>query len=164
MNDTTLASQRRSQQQHRSRDWRNILLAWIPVIVFMALIFVFSAQPKTAPPDGDAVYFSGVMPIFTAGDWDLIIKKASHILGYGLLAALLMHALWRSVDRNARTIAYSALLITLVYALTDELHQAFVPGRNASLLDIGFDYIGAACATLIGRRVLSRHQDRSSTP
>lgn len=134
------------------------LVAWGPVIAFMALIFVFSAQPKIAPPGGSSVYFSGIMPIFTAGAWDFAIKKASHVIGYGILTVLLMRALWRSSDRSPRTVAYLALLLAVAYGLTDELHQAFVPGRNASLLDVGFDALGALVASLIGRRWLrARH-------
>lgn len=131
------------------------LIAWGPALAFMALIFFFSAQPKNTPTDGDAVYFSGVMPVFTVGAWDLVIKKTTHVIGYAILTVLLMRALGYENDRAPRTVAYGALALAVAYGCTDELHQMFVPGRGPSLIDIGFDYIGAALAALIGRRVLA---------
>jgi VanZ family protein len=132
------------------------LVSWGPVWVLMALIFVFSAQPKSAPPSGaDRVYFSGVMPIFTARNWEVLVKKGAHVAAYGLLAALIMRGLLAQ-GQPPRAAAHFAILLAVSYALTDELHQIFVPGRHASVLDIGFDYVGAAGACLLVRRVRAR--------
>jgi VanZ family protein len=161
---TTASSSRTAPRRPRWRDW---LLAWVPVIAFMALIFFFSAQPKTEPSDADDVYFSGVMPIFTVGHWDLIVKKTSHVIGYALLTLLLMHALWRTGDRTPRTVAYMALVLAIGYGLTDELHQTAVPGRGASLVDAGINALGAIPASLLGWRVLARRvhrQDQDDPP
>ncbi|MFC2078313.1 VanZ family protein [Candidatus Bipolaricaulota bacterium] len=49
-----------------------------------------------------------------------------------------------------------ALLLTAVYAGSDELHQAFVPAREASLVDFGFDILGALVAA-IARTVIGRY-------
>ena len=137
-----------------------MLRTWGPVIVLMALIFVASAQPKTPPPPGaESVYFSGAMPIFE-GLWDALVKKSAHVIIYGALTLLIMRALRRS-GTGLREAANTAILLALIYALTDELHQAFVTGRNSSVLDIGFDYIGAAGAALIGRWGLERRNKNS---
>ncbi|MCD4685903.1 MAG: VanZ family protein [Anaerolineae bacterium] len=154
MNEMTLRAQNAHQTPlHRVHTW---VRAWGPVLLLMALIFAASAQPKTAAPaDADGVYFSGVMPIFIEATWDALVKKSAHVIGYALLAALILRALLR--EGNApREAAYMALLLALTYAMTDELHQAFVAGRHASVLDIGFDYVGAVSASLIGRRVAAR--------
>ncbi len=131
------------------------LWRWGPVLALMALIFVSSAQPKIEQPDAGAVYFSGLIPIFADG-WDFAIKKSAHVAAYGLLAALL----WRALRQERRTIGQAALLalaITAAYAISDELHQSFVPGRNASLLDLGFDMAGAILAlALLVRRAARR--------
>jgi VanZ family protein len=122
----------------------------------MGLMFLFSAQPKTTPPAGsDDIYFSGVMPIFTEHSWEALVKKGSHIAGYGALALLVMRSLLDQ-ERSPRDAAYLAILVAVSFALTDELHQSFVPGRHASVLDIGFDYAGAAGACLLARRVIER--------
>jgi VanZ family protein len=133
---------------------RDALIAWGPAVVLMVLIFIFSAQPKPAPPaHTNGVYFSGVMPIFTAQDLNALIKKGAHVAGYGLLGVLIMRGLLAQ-GISAREAAYFATLLAFSYALTDELHQAFVPGRHATVLDIGFDYVGAASACLLARRVI----------
>ena len=121
------------------RIW-TLIWAWGPVVLLMALLFVASAQPKIEPPGGsDDVYFSGMMPVFP-GLWDALIKKSSHVVGYGVLAVLGLRA-WRlsGVERRA---ALLAGLVALLYAFTDELHQSTVPGRNAAFYDIGFDLLG----------------------
>ena len=125
----------------------------------MLLIFVFSGQPKP-PPAGhsDGVYFSGVMPIFTEQSWETLVKKGSHMAGYGLLAVLILRAL-QIEQRPVREAAHLAILLAVSYALTDELHQAFIPGRHASVLDIGIDYVGAASACLLARYVLERRAE-----
>jgi hypothetical protein len=140
--------------------WCNVLRTWGPVILLMALIFVTSAQPKTPPPPGaESVYFSGAMPIFE-GLWEVLVKKSAHVIVYGLLTLLFMRALRRS-GIGLREAANTAILLALVYALTDELHQAFVTGRNSSVLDIGFDYIGSTAAALIARWGLERRNKNS---
>lgn len=138
---------------HR-RYW--FLVVWGPPLVLMLLIFAFSAQPKPAPPAGvGRVYFSGVMPIFTAYSWETLAKKGAHVIGYGLLAALIMRG-YLIQGRAPREAARLAILIAISYALTDELHQAFVPGRHASMLDIGFDYVGAVSTCLLARRLVMK--------
>lgn len=133
-----------------------VLRAWGPPIVIMGIIFVASAQPKYEPPGGsETVYFSGAMPIFPGG-WDFLIKKLSHVIAYGILAVLLMRALL--LGRCTMNQAFlAAIAITLAYALSDEFHQAAVPGRNSSLMDIGFDLLGALSFSL-GAQWLTRRQ------
>ena len=133
---------------------REVLIAWGPVLVLMALIFVLSAQPKPAPPAyAKGVYFSGVVPIFTAQGPEVLVKKGAHVVEYGLLGVLIMRGLLAQ-GVSTREAAYLAILLAISYALADELHQAFVPGRHAMVLDIGIDYVGAASACLLARRMV----------
>ena len=39
-----------------------------------------------------------------------------------------------------------AFVLSLLYAISDELHQTFVPGRSGRLTDVGFDSLGALLA------------------
>jgi VanZ family protein len=92
------------------------ILRWLPAIAGMAVIFGFSSIP------------SREMPNF--GLWDLIVKKGAHMLGYGLLAL----AYWNGLRFNKRS-WWLALLLAVLYAVTDEFHQSFVPGRHPSWVD-----------------------------
>lgn len=128
-----------------SREMHKVILVWGPVLAVMAILFFASAQPKhEIPGKEETIYFSGAVPIFPGG-WDFLIKKSSHVLVYGVLAALTLRALKMSGQRLPQA-AYLAVVIAVCYAVTDEYHQSFIVGRSASMMDIGFDLLGAVLA------------------
>jgi VanZ family protein len=149
-----------AMMSERVRRLMPLLWTWGPVAGLMLAIFVASAQPKNPPPPGAApVYFSGMMPVFS-GMAETLVKKGAHAAGYALLALAFMRA-FRSHSLSARRTARLAFACAMAYALTDELHQAFVPGRHASALDIALDATGAVTAILIGSRLLARAAGKS---
>ncbi|MBN1138713.1 MAG: VanZ family protein [Anaerolineae bacterium] len=90
----------------------------------MGLIFVLSAQPDLPHP--------------SIGWLDWLLSSAAHLLLFAVLAIL-----WaRALGRNRRSWLV-ALALTFLYALSDELHQSFVPGRHADPLDLASDALGA---------------------
>ena len=102
---------------------------WVPVILYMGFIFYLSSLPnpiKTLTPEGLDVYFD--LPHFFY-----------HILEYLILSFLL----YRALKVNSKYPQSLAIFITIAYAITDELHQYFVPGRIPSILDILIDSFGA---------------------
>ena len=106
------------------------LLRWLPAIVLMSVIFFFSSIP------------SEEMPNF--GFWDTLVKKGGHALGYGLLAI----SFWYAMNWN-RKLAWLPFLFSALYALSDEFHQSFVPGRHPNWVDaILIDNEGAGMALL----------------
>jgi VanZ family protein len=107
---------------------RKQLLPWLPALLMMLIIFGFSCIP------------SSDMPNF--GSSDLIVKKGGHMYGYGLLAL----AYWSGLHFEKRC-WWLAILLAIIYAVSDEFHQSFVPGRHPSWVDVlGFDGVGAALA------------------
>ena len=98
-----------------------------PPLLVMALIFALSAQPDLN---------SGL------GTWDTILRKLAHMAVFGLLWLLWWRALGH--DRNRRI----AVLITIAYAVADELHQTTVDGRHGSPVDVLIDSAGVALAML----------------
>ena len=106
----------------------SIVPRWFPALSVMLAIFAFSSQP------GDS------LPSFQ--DWDYAIKKMGHVIGYGLLALSYFHFL----KYNKKQV-WLAWLMALIFSVTDEFYQSFVPGRNASVFDVLiFDNFGAAFA------------------
>lgn len=103
----------------------------------MGLIFVLSGIPDLR---------SGFQPL-----WDLVLRKFAHAAEYVVLAVLIRRAV-RLHGLGAGWAGVAALALTIVYALTDELHQRFVPGRHGALADVGVDALGAA----LGLAVISR--------
>ena len=112
-------------------------LRWLAPLTWMGGIFWLSAQPSLP---------SAPEPLA-----DLVLKKTCHFVLYAVLAVLWMWALtsegW-SRGRRARV----ALLICALYAVSDEVHQMFVPGRGPRVTDVLIDIAGAWAATRIPLR------------
>ena len=115
---------------------KRLIRLWLPPLVWIGLIYLVSAQQ--AVPS-------------VPGVWDLLLKKAAHVLAYGVLAALYLRATRGSSlrDRPARVISAS---LAVGYALSDEYHQMSVPGRNGTYVDVVIDALGVAGAILLDWR------------
>ena len=101
-----------------------LLVSWALVVCYMSVIFFFSAQSELSVPYG-----------FSQGDFIL------HMVEYSVLGFLLS---WAFVNSGVvRKFVFPVFLLGLFYGMTDELHQYFVPERNASLLDVTADGLGA---------------------
>lgn len=92
------------------------------------------------------------------GRLDFIARKAAHMLGYGLLAVSFWYAFgWRT---NRQVLAW---LLAVLYALTDEVHQAFIPGRHPWWADVLiFDALGAIIGLWLASRIQARHSRPSA--
>lgn len=119
----------------------SIVPRWIPAFLLMLTIFAFSSRTGSELPN----FYS----------WDYFVKKSGHLIGYGLLALSCLHALkW---DKKYYWLAW---LLALLYSVTDEFHQSFVPGRRASIMDVLiFDNLGAIFALLL-HYVYSRKREK----
>jgi VanZ family protein len=95
------------------------LAPWLPVVVWAAVIFTFSAIPSLS---------TGL------GTWDLVLRKLAHAAEFAVLGALLLRAL---AGR-----ATAAFALGVAYAGTDEIHQHFVAGRTGAPLDVAIDAAG----------------------
>jgi hypothetical protein len=122
---------------------KTVVYRWGPALLWMAIIFLSSATP------------SRELPRF--GSLDVVVKKGGHMLGYAILALAYRRGLGWKMNRSP-----AAWALAVLYALLDEFHQSFVPGRHPSLVDaLLFDAGGAALALWLGW-ALSRIR-RSST-
>ncbi len=102
------------------------LKLWSPVIFWAVFIFYLSAIPD----------------LKTGFEFDFIIRKISHVVEYLILTFLLYRAFTGSFHiSTCRLFIYPAGL-SFLYAISDELHQSFVPGRNCSFQDILIDSAG----------------------
>ena len=70
------------------------------------------------------------------------VRKNAHFLIYFVLGMLVVRAFRVSEIRNKKSILL-ALGICILYAISDELHQLFVPGRGAQVKDVLIDSTGA---------------------
>lgn len=114
-------------------------LHWMPAVILMAGIFWASSTASIDLPDYGAL--------------DTLVKKSGHMTGYALLALAYWFGLKGSaVEKYQFGLAWS---MALLYALTDEFHQSFTPGRHPALMDVFlFDGGGAALALLTLKKML----------
>ncbi len=107
---------------------------WLPPAAWMGGIFALSAQSRLPHPK--------------IGWADLLLSSGGHALVFAVLAVLWLRALGR------RPHAWRwALLLTTLYALSDEWHQSFVPGRHPDPWDLLCDGVGAAAGLWVWTRI-----------
>ena len=80
-----------------------------------------------------------------------LVKKSGHTVIFGILAVLYLYALKgrQSLREAGAGIFLMSLLFALLYAVSDEYHQSFIPGRHSSGTDIFIDICGALTALAI---------------
>lgn len=113
---------------------KQILMRWIPVILWCGLIFFLSSQPHLPGPE-DA-------------NLDFFVKKLGHITVYGILF-FLTH---RAFGRGNKHRMVNTFLFCICYAISDEYHQSYVPGRTPMVRDIGIDLIGMILSMYVLRK------------
>jgi VanZ family protein len=110
----------------------NGLRLWLPVVGWAALIFALSSVPDLG---------TGL------GGWDLVLRKLGHAAEYAVLGVLLARAIRSTL---------LAVVVGASYAVTDELHQMLVPGRQGSPRDVLIDAAGVLAGVWFARRVALR--------
>ena len=125
---------------------------WLPVLIWMGLIFSASADPRSGPTSsrliGPVVRF--FFPEISPENLDyivLFVRKAAHVTEYAVLSCLLARAFMKPgtpAGAWSRKAAVLAWLIAALYSSTDEFHQSFVPNRDARWSDVLIDSVGAA--------------------
>ncbi|HLR03348.1 MAG TPA: VanZ family protein [Virgibacillus sp.] len=130
------------------------LLPWLAIIGWIAIFFTLSQHSGHQFSEISATMtnaFHRVMEIFfpslTHDDrtFYLLIRKSAHFFEYMLLGALILHALRHRLFSGA----IIAVFISAIYAMTDEFHQLFVPGRGAEIRDVMIDSLGAMTGVAI---------------
>ena len=100
---------------------------WLPVFVWCGVIFWLSNTPNLNT---------------NLGFWGIILRKIAHIAEYFILTILLYRAFKNTFTLKYLYLVFLPSVLSLIYAISDELHQLFVPTRNGSLEDALIDAIG----------------------
>ncbi len=105
---------------------------WFPIFIYCLVLFVQSSFPA-----------SENIPSIIGFD------KVLHFFAYALLGALFLRA-FRANPTSGNTMILLALSIILssLYGMSDEIHQAFVPSRSADVFDAVADTLGSICGVL----------------
>jgi VanZ family protein len=118
---------------------RNPLFKFLPALLVMLAIFLFSARPSDNLP----------LSLF-----ERVFYKGGHVTGYAMLSL----AYWRAFQfqENRRWVAW---LLAVLYAATDEYHQSFVPGRYPAAFDVlVYDNLGALLSVWLAGIIFKQKQ------
>lgn len=145
-----------AKRKHNTTDSKKRFLYLIPVVIWM--IFIFYMSGKTGQESSGQ---SGKISLFITNllekvrqdpaqemqnlqdILELVIRKAAHMTEYAILFLLSYLATVKISMSQSRFYNRSiAVLISLLYACSDEMHQLLVPGRSGRMIDVGIDMAG----------------------
>lgn len=126
-------------------------VSWLAVIIWMAVIFYLSSQTSTDSnrlSTGVTEHVAYTVEYVSASEdmnilhLNRVVRKNAHFIAYLILGILVIQAMRRFSIAWQKCVVYS-LLICITYAVSDEWHQQFVPGRGPEIRDVWIDSIGA---------------------
>lgn len=124
---------------------KKFLRFWYPPIIWAFVVFSFSAQTT---PSTSSVHWQ-----------DFSIKKLAHVTEYAILTVLVYRALINYKVEKMKAMLI-ALLFSMFYASTDEIHQIFTPGREPHIRDVIIDTIGSGLSLLFIWKLLPKAPKR----
>lgn len=136
--------------------WSRVV-AWLPVLAWMLLIFLLSgqvAEDSSRLSSGlTEVIVDTIAKVMPNATWDLdgfhtFVRKNAHFFAYLILGVLVRFALGRSGVRGRKGIVV-AFAVCVLYAISDEIHQLWVPGRSGQVSDVLIDSAGAALGLVL---------------
>lgn len=121
------------------------------VITIMIIIFIFSHDSGSISTIKSNILVNGFYNIFNFNInrrlLTKIIRKSAHISLYALLGFSVSNYL---IDFNKK-IYINSILFILIYSISDEVHQLFIPNRSGSIIDILIDLIGGIIGIILWR-------------
>jgi len=145
------------------------ILRWGLVFAWMLVIFMLSAQISSESSDLSSGITKFVLNIINRllprieidlNAFSHFIRKSAHFIAYLILGILSLHAIDEEKNQ-AMTWMIKALLICVLYAMSDEFHQLYVPGRSGEMKDVLLDSTGSLVG-IIGY-FLVRHRVKKHT-
>ncbi len=136
------------------------VLLWLLVVTNLVTIYHFSDQPaKKSSSTSHSVTKKITKPLTKNKSpkekkkieekWNDRLRTIAHFSMFFLLGLFLMSAMMTSFSHR-KSLVYLfvlTLILVLIYALSDEYHQSFIPGRSAQFIDIVVDFSGGLIAS-----------------
>lgn len=142
------------------------IISWAAVLIWMGLLFWLSSRPAELSNSDSGIITSAIVSFLdTLGvkgsinsenmTLTVLVRKGAHFIGYLALTLLMLNALTATGRMDRRfclpyaKLAAIAVVIAILYAIGDELHQSFVPGRAMRFGDVLIDTTASFAATLL---------------
>jgi len=110
------------------------MLKFTKLLLILSWLVLIFASSQIILPESDPVYKKVL--------YDYIFDKDTHVLLYSGLTFLILNFLACYPVRFRRS-ALCTIVVAVLFGASDEYHQSFVSGRDASLYDLAFDVIGS---------------------
>ena len=127
---------------------RSIIL----VIIWMSIIFIFSSFNSDTSTEQSNTIVNIIANLFNINNIELlslIIRKMAHFMEYFILGVLVLNML-RYTNKSITV----GIIICILYAISDELHQILTPGRTFKIYDIIIDSLGSVIAILGFKKII----------
>ena len=95
-----------------------------------------------------------LLPKLEVNVFNHMVRKYAHFFAYMILGILSVNALYLNGIKDRKAILYS-FIISFLYAVSDEIHQIFVPGRAGQVMDVVIDSLGGIIGIAIYASVYS---------
>ena len=132
---------------------------WLLTVALMVMIFCFSSQIAKESQETSEGFTKKVLMLFNSfrelspekqeniiESVQFIVRKTAHFSAYGALGLSLFSALLLTFTK--KFLWLWAFIISVLYAISDEIHQSFVPGRSMEARDVLIDSTGALLGIL----------------
>lgn len=123
------------------------IVSIILMIIWMVFIFVMSSFDSVESGSQSNFIVDIIVNIFNIDNVDLIsliVRKAAHFMEY-LILGILVSNVFNIYGRKR----YIGIIVCVLYAVSDEIHQLFVPGRSCQIFDMIIDSLGSSIGTLV---------------
>lgn len=118
-----------------------VTISWILVVVCMGIIFSLSAQNGEESSDLSGSFVMAILEWLKLDVDEGLLRTCAHCLEFMGLSLLIFNATYATWEKKITPLI--AFAGTVLYAITDEIHQIFVPGRAFQISDILVDSTGA---------------------
>jgi VanZ family protein len=119
---------------------RKLVKWWLPVIIWMIVIFIGSSIGSVPRVGGKAL--------------DAVVHRVAHVIEFAVLGALTLRAMSQGKRVTKRGLI-STVIVVVLYGASDELHQRFTPGRSSEGIAVVFDAVGGLMGAWLYRAWLS---------
>lgn len=126
---------------------KNKKLNIIFVIIWMMFIFIMSSFNSNESSNQSNFIVNILSNIFNISNIEIlsfIVRKLAHYTEYTILGILVYNLIY-SYNKKI----YISIIICIIYAISDEIHQLFVPGRSCQITDILIDSMGSVTGIIL---------------
>lgn len=144
---------------------KKIIISWLFVLIWAGIIFYLSSrtadqstvQSRTVIGSFWGIFGTEIEDPEIMENIDGIVRETAHAVEYAILAVFVFVAMietlrWKNSETAKKALIKTillTLLLSFIYAISDEIHQIPIPGRAFEMLDLMIDLIGIILGTLI---------------